>query len=338
MPRSGEPRVTHFNDCAFVAKTLVDAAAAQGHRWGYLPPGKVRPEGGFSSSAAGRLRQLPYVARHLQVLLSSDVLHIHYATAAALLEKSFYPRRPYLLTLHGSDIRKQWLDPAYHDQIQRAIDGASMVFYANLDTAENALKARPDAVYMPPLLRPGRLPQWTPASTSGAPRVVFASRWDESKGVEAQLELAAALRAALPPAVDLVGLDWGPGAARAQKLGVRLVPRMEQPDYLRLLASADLVVGQPQGILATSELEAMAIGVPLACPGRQLEGPGGTPPVLQGTVAEIVEQTKDVLADPAAASAALNARPWVLEHNTADAWIPLLSRAYSKAAAEGVRR
>lgn len=336
MRRSGQPRVTHFNDCAFVAKTLVDAAAEQGITWKYVPPEKVRPEGGFTASTAGRIRQLPYVARHLQILLTSDVLHIHYATAAALLEHGFFPRRPYLLTLHGTDIRKQWLDPAYHDQIQRAIDGASMVFYANLDTAENALKARPDAVYMPPLLRPAKLPQWSPASASGTPRVVFASRWDESKGVEAQLELAESLRRALPQQVDLVGLDWGPGAEEAARLGVRLVPKMPQPDYLRLLASADLVVGQPQGILATSELEAMAIGVPVACPGRQLEGPGGTPPVLQGSVTEIVEQSLDVLADPLAASARLQAREWVLKNNTADAWIPVLADAYAQAAAGGI--
>lgn len=328
----GEPRVTHFNDCANVALTLVRAAAAQGHHWNFVPPSKVRPPEGFTSSAAGRARQLPYVARHVKMLLTSDVIHIHYATAAALLEHGFLPRRPYLLHLHGTDIRKQWLEPNTREQIQRAIDGAHTVFYSNLDTAENALTARPDARYMPALLRPETLPRWAPQAQSGGKRkVVFASRWDDSKGLETQLEFAELLVKAVPDSTKIVGLDWGPGAASAKALGVELVPKMSHADYLEYLASADLVVGQSTGLLGVSELEAMGIGPVVACPGRQLEGPAGTPPVLQGSLLELVEQAREVLVDPVKAAEQTESRQWVLKNHLADTWIPVLQDLYGAA-------
>lgn len=335
---ASRPKVTHFNDCASVAYTLVSTARDEGLNWAYMPPEKVRPEGGFGSTPVQRLTQVQYQLRHLAMLVKSDVIHIHYATAAALLEHSFMPRRPYLLHLHGSDIRTQWLDHRYKAQIQRAIDGAHTVFYANLDTAENALSAREDAIYMPPLLRTDILPIWSPASERGEePTVVFASRWDDSKGVEKQLQMAAALKSALPTGVNIVGLDWGPGAHQARALGVKLVPRMSRSKYLDLLAGADLVIGQPQGILATSELEAMAIGPVVACPGTQHEGPGGKPPVIQGTPEELVEQSMTVLKDPRSASEKMNARPWVVANNTPQQWIPKLQDFYISAALRGTR-
>lgn len=327
-----EPRVTHFNDCANVALTLVQAAAAQGHHWDFVPPDKVRPQKGFTSSPLGRVHQLPYVARHLKMLLNSDVIHIHYATAAALLEHGFLPHRPYLLHLHGTDIRKQWLESNTRDQIQRAIDGAHTVFYSNLDTAKNALTARPDARYMPALIRPDTLPRWTPqAQSSSNRRVVFASRWDNSKGLKTQLEFAKLLIEAVPDSTTVVGLDWGPGAASAEALGVELVPKMSHAGYLAYLASADLVVGQSTGLLGVSELEAMGIGPVVACPGRQLEGPAGTPPVLQGSLSELVEQVCEVLLDPVKAAEHKDSRQWVLKNYQADVWVPVLQDLYTAA-------
>lgn len=324
------PRVTHFNDCANVARSITEAANAAGYPWKYLPPELVRPENGFTPGITGKASQLPYVARHFRAALTSDVLHIHYATAAALLDHPYIPSRPYLLTLHGTDIRHQWADPAYHTQIQRAIDGAHAVYYTNLDTATNATTARPDATYQPPLIRPGTLPAWSPGN--GAPLVVFASRWDKSKGMEKQLEFAEQLHKAAGPETRILGLDWGPGAGHARERGVTLVPRMNHSDYVRFLASADLVVGQATPMLGVSELEAMAIGVPVLCPVDQLTGPDGVPPVLQPSAGDTVGQALVALEDPVAASTRLSAREWVLAHHTADAWVPRLAAEYASAA------
>lgn len=329
-----EPRVAHFNDCANVAQTLVAEAARQGFHWGYLAPDKVRPPGGMGGSLDAKIRQMPFVARHLNMLVRSDVIHVHYATSVALLDHSFMPKRPYFLHLHGTDIRRQWLDPAFRPQIQNAIDGAEAVFYTNLDTEENALSARSDARYMAALLNVDTLPAWAPSeSDAPAKRVVFASRWDEAKGVELQLGMAEALHKAFGARIELIGLDWGPGAARAANLGVRLGSRLPHDQYVNLLASADLVVGQATGLLGISELEAMAIGPVVACPGSQLEGPAGRPPVLQGSIVEIIDQAAEVLQDPRAVSKKMNASPWIMENHTAKKWIPVLQALYRSALA-----
>lgn len=60
-----------------------------------------------------------------------------------------------------------------------------------------------------------------------------------------------------------MGVHWGSGADSARRHGVELVPRLPHGDFLHLLASAHVVLGQPTGMLAASELEAVGIGVPV---------------------------------------------------------------------------
>ncbi|WP_348788238.1 hypothetical protein [Leifsonia sp. NPDC080035] len=329
MPASRPPRVTHFNDCAFVGQALVRAAGRAGLEWGYVPPERVRPAAGFRGGKH-LLAELPYVARHERVALTSDVLHIHYATSVPLMRKPYIPRRPYALHLHGTDIRTQWAAPETHALIQSAIDGAIAVYYTNVDTEEQATTARSDARYMAGFVQLELLPEWAP-SNGGARTLAFASRWDDSKNVQRQLEFVRALKPALPAGVRMVGLDWGPEARDAAALGVELVPRGTHEEYLRWLATADVVVGQAAGILAVSEREAMAIGPAVVVPAT-LIGDSGELPVLSGSIAEAVQQTVHVLADPRAASSALNARAYIAEHFTADRWIPELDALYRSAA------
>ena len=324
------PRVTHFNDCAFVGASLVAAAARAGIHWGYVPPEKVRPDAGFRGG--GRLAQIPYVLRNVRTAARNDVLHVHYATTVHVLQQPYIPKRPYVLHLHGTDIRRQWVEPETHDQVRRAIDGASAVYYTNLDTVEQATTARPDAEYMPAFVEEEQLPSWKPSSESGRPTVLFLSRWDDTKGVETQLATARALRAALPKDVRLLGLEWGPQASDARAAGVELVPRLPHTEFLRLVAGADVAIGQSAGIVAVSELEAMAIGPAVLMPVTTLEDGGDPPPVRTGTVSEVVELTRGALRDPRAASAALHARPWVLAKHTPDRWVPVLEQVYRDAA------
>ncbi|MEE6274466.1 hypothetical protein V2J56_14045 [Georgenia sp. MJ206] len=325
-----EPAVLHFNDCAFVALNLVRAARRADLTWGYLPPGKVRPASA-PEGTLGRLQYVPFVARRARALRRADVVHVHYATSARLISERFMPARPYLLHLHGTDIREQASDPRYRDEVARAIDGAERVYYTNLDTTEQATAARPDAEYMPAFVDVAGLPPWTPGA--GGRRVVFASRWSRVKGAETMLALAAELRRALPADVRVQGLDWGEAAPEAARAGVELLPQRPHADYLALLAGADVVVGQATGLLGVSELEAMAIGVPLASPGTLLPHPdGGSPPVLAGTVAETVEHVRTALADPVAASGRLDARRWVTEHYTADRYVAPLQGVYRSVA------
>jgi hypothetical protein len=328
-----EPRVLQFNDCAFVARNMVRAAARAGIEWAYMPPEQVRPMGAAPHNPfLAKARFIPYVARRAVRLRAADVVHVHYGTSARLLRERGMPRRPYALTLHGSDIRKQWTDPQFHGEIQQAIDGAAHVFFANNDTAENARRARPDSEFLPALVDAAALPAWKPA---GRPCIMFVSRWDDDKGVERQLGLARKLSAAVGSRAELLGLNWGPGAEAARKNGVTLLERMSQEEFHRIMSQAHVTIGQATNNFATSEFEALCMGAPLAALGFRLPRPddGTTPPVIEGTEDDVVEQVVAALADPLEATKRLGGREWALPRYDAAAFVPRLTALYAEIAA-----
>ncbi|WP_346959686.1 glycosyltransferase [uncultured Arthrobacter sp.] len=326
------PRVLQFNDCAFVARSMVRAAGRAGITWDYLPPEQVRPlTAAPANPVLAKARFAPYVARRAAKLLRADVVHVHYATSARLLRERGMPRRPYVLTLHGTDIRKQWRDPDFHDEIQRAIDGAAHVFFANNDTADNAHAARPDAEFLPALVDASALPAWDPAAE---PTILFVSRWDEDKGVDEQLRLARALRAAVGPQTRMLGLNWGPGAGSAADAGVELLERMPQTEFHRLVSRAHLTIGQATKNFATSEFEALCMGAPMAALGRRLPRPddGTVPPVLEGSEDEVVEQVAGALLDPRATASRLRGATWALPRYDAASYVARLDSLYREVA------
>lgn len=317
----------HVNDCADVALNLVAAARRQGLEWRRLAPHQVRPPQGSHRSA-----WLPRVARTIVGVRRSDVLHVHYATSVPLIQRPGVPSRPYFLHLHGTDIRDQWGDPRWTSLIQDAIDGAEHVYYTNLDTAEAATEARPDADYMPAFVDFEKTAA-RPAPRKGQPPIVrFASRWDSSKNAARMIETAKALGRTVGGAI-IEGLDWGADARTAAESGVRLVPTMPGDTYRQWLASADVVVGQATGLLGVSELEALAAGVPVAIPVTDLvEYPDGSrPPVVHGSPEEVAEAVAEVLADHRD-QAGRDQIEWVREHHTADAYVPVLEDRYRRAA------
>lgn len=254
----------------------------------------------------------------------AQVVHVHFATTVRRLKPWFVPRRPYVLHLHGTDIRTLWLDPVRRRTIQAYIDGAAHVYYSTPDNEENARAARPDAEYLPVFVEPRQLPTWRPAGY-----VAFASRWEDVKGLSEMLEVAGHL---VKAGLDVRGLDWGPGAMDAARIGVTLVPRAPHDDYLRFLSGANVVVGQASRILSVSELEAMAIGVPLAAVGKHFPGPDGNAlPIREGTVTDVTDAVIADFADPAGAQKMLGSREWTLTHHTADRYIPSVLRTYRHA-------
>jgi glycosyltransferase involved in cell wall biosynthesis len=322
-------KVLQFNDCASVARSMVAAAARTGLKWDYLPPSKVRP---VRPVTGGPMRRkaayVPYWARRVLAVSRAQVVHVHYGTSARLLTDPGVPKRPYVLTLHGSDIRRQWKDPSYHDEIQRAVDEAAHVFYANNDTADNARAARSDAEFLPALVDAATLPAWAPDDEE--PSVLFVSRWDDDKGVDRQLELAASLSRAIGPRVRLLGLDWGPGADDARRAGVTLLPRMPQGQFHAVMAQAHLAIGQATDNFATSEFEALCMGLPMAALGRRIARPddGTVPPVMEGSVDGVVAQVLEALGDPRAAARRLDSSAWALPRYDAAAYIPMLESRY----------
>jgi len=325
-----EPKVLQFNDCAFVARSLVSAAARAGITWDYLPPEQVRPmTAAPRNPVLAKARFVPYVARRMTRLRAADVVHVHYGTSVRLIKERAMPARPYVLTLHGTDIRRQWKEPGFHNEIQRAIDGAQHVFYANADNQSDATSAREDAEFFPSVVDIERLPRWNP---DGAPQVMFISRWDDDKGVGRQLTLARELARALEGRADLVGLNWGPGAAEARASGVRLLDKMPQQRYYEQLGRSAIGIGQASNYFSTSEFEALCMGMPVAALGTRLPRPddGSIPPVMEGDVSTVVQQILDALEDPIAASLRLGGKNWAVPRYSADNYVERLQELYRR--------
>ncbi|MEE6296770.1 hypothetical protein [Georgenia wangjunii] len=299
---STEPRVTHLFDCADVGGTLVREARSRRLPWRYVPGLQDVPRREFYGDF------YLWTARRISSVARSDLVHLHYGGRTAWVRK--FPHRPYVVHLHGSDIRTQYRDPRFHDEIQGGLDAARAVFFATPDLAEAARAARPDATYLPNPIEVAALPTWAPAPR---PTVLFPSRWDPVKGLESQLAIARELRRALGADVDLVGLDWGEGTGEAAAAGVRLVPRMERTEFVAWLASAHLAVAQSTGLLGMSELQTLGIGVPTLMADPH---PGyAAPPVLDADPAVVGDVARAVLDDPAAVAAQLDPRAWVRRHH-----------------------
>lgn len=317
-------RVLHVNDAAFVGANLIKAAREFGYQWRHLSGEQLRPWGG-TSSGVNRWQALRIQARVSPQIARAQVLHVHYATAVRWLDPRFAPARPYVLHLHGTDIRTLWPDPVHHRAIQQAIDHAAHVFYSTPDLQANATRARSDAELLPATFDPIQIPPWDPQGY-----VAFCSRWDESKNAGAMIEAAAAISKASDGSIPMRGLDWGPDAASARTAGVQLQPRMDHAEYLRFLAGASVVIGQSSTVIGVSEIEALAIGAPMGVAGTLLPGPEGNPlPITAGPPEQVALWVRQAVADPATAATRLGSREWAWEHHRASSHVPRLAELYA---------
>ncbi|OSY35176.1 MULTISPECIES: glycosyltransferase [Pseudonocardia] len=255
------PSVLHVNDAAFTAERMITEAVRRGLDWSLMP--KAAPAREWRG-ITGRVRRAviggAWVARLAVAARQHDIVHVH---SASTLAHSRLGAPRYVVHCHGTDVRTTQYDPARRASVVDGLLRAEAVLYSTPDLAEHVLVHRPDAVYLPVPIDVDAVPEWAPGAR---PQVVFASRWSPDKGVATQLVVVRDLVARFGDRVDLVGLDWGPCAAEAAEAGVRLVPRSGHADYLALLAGASVVVGQSAGILAASELEALAAGAPVVVP------------------------------------------------------------------------
>lgn len=332
VPTRGDPSVLHVNDCASTTTQLLAEASRRGLPWRYLPlADRGRDWSGVRGRAAQGVAGARWATRLAAGAASADLLHVHYASVVR--HTRLVPRR-YVLHVHGTDVRSQQYEPAWTPVIRSGLARAQAVLYSTPDLAEHVLPHRPDAELFPVPIDLTALPTWRAPQQ---PVVLFSSRWEPVKGLADQLAVAAALRptmrSASPGGVRLLGLDWGAGAPDAARAGVELLPRTDRAGYLRLLASASVVVGQCSGMLAASELEAVGTGVPVAAALEPRWYPGEPPAVLVGPasgdrVTPVVDAVVAALADPEATSAALAGPAWLARTHDVRAGADRLERLY----------
>lgn len=306
-------RVLHVGDAALTAAQLVVEARDQGLPWEHLA---LAGSGRAFTGSMGHLRRAVVGAAWIATLgvraRRHDIVHVHSATTLPHVRPV---SNRFVLHCHGTDVRTTQYDPARSASIRAGLRDAEAVVYSTPDLAEHVLPHRPDASLLPVPVTVGDVPLWRP---DGEPaRIVFASRWEEVKGLTDQLATARLLVRALAGRAEVLGLDWGPAAAEARSAGVRLIPRLDHAAYLRLLAGSSAVVGQSSGILSASELEALASGAPLAIPTRLPLYAGSPPPVLGDDPESVADAVAEVVGDPALHTPN-DGRAWVAQwHGTA---------------------
>jgi glycosyltransferase involved in cell wall biosynthesis len=320
---SSQVRVLHVNDAAFTAHRILERAALDGQPWSFFPRAVADPDwSGLGGRVRFAARGAAWVARLAIAASRVDLLHIH---SGAMLKHTRFVPKQFVLHLHGTDIRTLQYAPAWRRPILRGVRKARAVVYSTPDLADHILPLRPDAVYLPVPVTLAALPE--PAAVPER-RIFFCSRWEEVKGLEDALAIARALVRSVPAGYEVTGLDWGPGAAAARAAGVRLVPRMAHAEYLDYIAHSSAVVGQSAGMIGSSELEALGIGVPVYVPLKPGLYPDA-PPVGGGAEAfQHPEAVADaLLADLTAGASDREAGPaWIARtHETELAYRRLVS-------------
>lgn len=312
MSYSSETRVTHVNEVAGVPSSLVATAVEHGHNWRFRPLTPARPP-----MLQATLRRAADIPRWFRERRNSDLLHIHYGPNGYL---GWGASAPTVLHLHGSDVRSDLQRTGVGALTRKAIQKADVVLYATTDLEDAVRTLRPDALWLPNPLPREVLdrPVLSPASSE---RVIFATRWDWTKGAEKLAQIAKVLTA---HGIDCHGLDWGADTTLAREAGVILHPLMSTVDYFSFLASARLVIGQVSfGVPGLSELQTMAMGLPVA-----MHAPGI--PVFQTGDPDSADAVLTLYGDDSRiGTLALRGQEWALAHHDPDRVFEQLVSYYS---------
>lgn len=316
-------RVLHINDVARIGSALVRRARAEGLQWDLYDTARVDPDWSPRTRPVRRaLRGARWEAGLVRRAARADLLDMHGATVTA---HTRWLRKPYVLHLHGTDIRVFRYDPRYADLVTRAVREAEDVYYATPDLAEHVLDLRPRAALQPVVVDVDEFPRQEEQEEGRGPlRVLFPSRWGAAKGGELQLEVLSALRSAYGDSIVMEGLAWGENAAHAARdYGVGLRPRMGHAAYARWLSTGSVAVGQMTGCMGVSELEAIGSGVTtvMALDRRWYDGTHDTTgdvPVLGGPVdrSERVEAVVEGVGRVLRGERVRGGRTWVAEHHS----------------------
>lgn len=323
-------KVLHVNNIARIGSALVRQARSRGLDWSLYDTARTDSRWSARTRALRRaLRGAAWETGLARRALGTDLLDVHGATVTA---HTRWLRLPYVLHLHGSDIRQRQYEERYAPLVRRAVLEACDVYYTTPDLAEHVAGLRQEATLQPVIVDTTEIPQAVAAD--GPARFLFPSRWDASKGGAMQIAVLAALRSAYGGSLLLEGLDWGQDAGQAAAHGVKLLPKMGHGAYVRWIASGTAAIGQMTGCMGVSELEAIGSGVSLIMALNPQWYDGAHPttrdvPVLAGPVApaEAVDAIVEAVGQVLNGERVNGGRQWVAEHHSPAAAVDrLLSR------------
>lgn len=259
-------RVLHLQNIANIGSTLVNLARKQGHHWYLYDVPRMEYNRSLLSRYSHFLGQaVEWEIRLGRLAHQADLLHLHTATSRRY---AGWVRKPYFLHCHGTDIRQRQYQSGTRKTVLNTVAKAEQVFFSTPDLVDHIWTIRPDAQLCPVTVDIERIPlaPVQKAETNrkdDKPVIVFPSRWEAVKGGQAQLQVVRVIQECFGKKVQMKGLNWGPNAEQAARLGVELVPKMSHEKYLQWLAQADLAVGQVSAVMGVSELEVLATGIPL---------------------------------------------------------------------------
>lgn len=321
---NNETKVLHLGDVANTGSNLVASARASGRNWAL----RDLPAAPSLTSPSAWLRRGKDALRYATDGTRPDLAHIHYGP------NGYYgslKRAPYVLHLHGTDLRQDLHRPLIGHAEHFAVKHAAQLIVATPDLLDAAQELDENALYVPNPL-PLEMYRHHMSSNITSPdatanSIFFSARWDDSKGGLELVDLAASLVA---EGYDVTGVDWGTYAPEARKAGVKLLPLMEPEEFQRNLANASVIVGQfAFGCLTISDMEAMATARPLV--GWVDVDPEGNPPLVSVSVENALDEVRKLIDDPTnAEQIGINGREWVLKNRSPQETIARLEEIYAQ--------
>ncbi|MBI2767837.1 MAG: glycosyltransferase family 4 protein [Chloroflexi bacterium] len=252
-------RIAEINDIASVASELAGGLRARGHDVDVIRPRLVG--GGLPwmvKPIVGPVRAIEWAQIIREVRAGNyDAVHIHYAYLGMV---GVLGKFPYILHCHGSDVRE--ITPFTRPMVERALRGASRVFYSTPDLASYVKARRPDAEFLP---NPVDTDDFQPMAPARESRDVFiCCALSDIKGAT-RIHDACRRLAEQRPDIRVTAVAGGEWTARFEALpNVTLVPHQRRSRLPAIISRHGVVVGQVLlGVVGMAELEAMACARPV---------------------------------------------------------------------------
>ncbi len=261
-PPKTDLRVVFVNDVAFIVKSLSSELTTRGVIHEVIGRRSGETEGQPGSFA----ENLITIEQGLLRTDDFDILHVNYGLFGLF---GFQTRRPVVLHVHGSDIRRGTGSSALaaNTLTRLGLLRADRVWYSTTELGPRVRYFREDSRFMPNPVD-GRF--FTMANHRPRARhVLFAVPLSRLKGADLGIRAMNRL-VRQDPEIRVSTFDFGPNPAECALLSGEIPPTVTRVGWARhedmpqLLSSADVVVGRLRiGSLGVTELEAMATGRPL---------------------------------------------------------------------------